>query len=378
MAAMSVEGFLVDSLNAWHLLSADRDPLGAYLARGTEGRKLLLQHAAKAEAEGNKMVSRDRRHGFRLLAVARYLQQLADQSVPARVATSEQVAQVIFRRKDFVAKAIRSWAKSWLMFGSVPGSAQGKHPKFRSLVFDEKFRQRCKAYLRSVKAGEVTVMDFRSHLNSVSLPLCGVTKPICEATARVWLRSLGWHSHDVKHGVYVDGHERVDVVAARKKFLEKMSKYRTLMSTFEGDDCHEVLPSPETLRGKKLHVLLVHDESTFASNDGRRVVWVEDGHRIIRPKGDGKCLMISAILSERHGELCDEGCKNACHDTNFNHSRVVFTPGNDKWWNAELLVQQLDNSMTMNAGLSIALQCSCSTTAQGILHLPVTHLLLPE
>ncbi len=55
---------------------------------------------------------------------------------------------------------------------------------------------------------------------NLGLNLAGST--ISEGTARRWLRKLGYERRLVTKGVYVDGHERPDVVECRKKFVEEI------------------------------------------------------------------------------------------------------------------------------------------------------------
>jgi len=40
------------------------------------------------------------------------------------------------------------------------------------------------------------------------------------STAKIWLKKMGFVYSKFAKGVYVDGHEREDVVEYRKKFLE--------------------------------------------------------------------------------------------------------------------------------------------------------------
>ena len=47
---------------------------------------------------------------------------------------------------------------------------------------------------------------------------------ISETTAVRWLKKLGFKLSRVQKGVYVDGHERVDVVDARRKLIAYMEK----------------------------------------------------------------------------------------------------------------------------------------------------------
>ena len=63
--------------------------------------------------------------------------------------------------------------------------------------------------------------------------------------------------------------------------------------------------------GEAKHVLVVHDESTFSSNDGEKTVWGEYNGSLIRKKGImGKSLMISAFLCECHGLITHEEVKH--------------------------------------------------------------------
>lgn len=41
---------------------------------------------------------------------------------------------------------------------------------------------------------------------------------------RNWLNKMGFEFKQFKKGVYVDGHERPDVIAYRSKFLEQMAR----------------------------------------------------------------------------------------------------------------------------------------------------------
>ena len=56
---------------------------------------------------------------------------------------------------------------------------------------------------------------------------------ISERTGKRWLRELGLKYVKLEKGVYVDGHERADVVAHRTVFLKEMLYYSCFMTTFE-------------------------------------------------------------------------------------------------------------------------------------------------
>lgn len=65
----------------------------------------------------------------------------------------------------------------------------------------------------------------------------GIETPITirSRTARTWLRKLGYVYKDVQKDVFVDGHERSDVVEDRSNFLEKMEELKPYMVEFNED-----------------------------------------------------------------------------------------------------------------------------------------------
>ena len=61
--------------------------------------------------------------------------------------------------------------------------------------------------------------------------------------------------------------------------------------------------TPPTVDTAELPIVLVtHDESCFSSHDGRNFVWFDENNHPIRPKGDGRSIMVSAFLCECHGQ----------------------------------------------------------------------------
>jgi hypothetical protein len=55
-------------------------------------------------------------------------------------------------------------------------------------------------------------------------PSLNIEDTISETTAVRWLKKLGFKLSRVQKGVYVDGHECVDVVDACKKFIAYIEK----------------------------------------------------------------------------------------------------------------------------------------------------------
>lgn len=60
------------------------------------------------------------------------------------------------------------------------------------------------------------------YVNTQLFPSLHIEATICESTAVQWLKRLGFKHDLVRKGVYVDGHERDDVKAARKDFIDYM------------------------------------------------------------------------------------------------------------------------------------------------------------
>jgi hypothetical protein len=60
----------------------------------------------------------------------------------------------------------------------------------------------------------------RRYINDFLLPHLEINATISESTAVRWLKKMGFNLCRVQKGVYVDGHERKDVVESRNKFIE--------------------------------------------------------------------------------------------------------------------------------------------------------------
>jgi len=72
----------------------------------------------------------------RMSAVQRYLE-MVHRDGDKRIKASETLGRVLFRGHSHRGRAIRSWAKSWLLYRRIPVSAQGKNWKTSSLLFEE-------------------------------------------------------------------------------------------------------------------------------------------------------------------------------------------------------------------------------------------------
>jgi len=70
-------------------------------------------------------------------------------------------------------------------------------------------------------------LRLQKEVNNAIIPALGLDlggHKISEHCARRWLVKLGYELKEVRKGMYVDGHEREDVVEYRNKFLAAVAK----------------------------------------------------------------------------------------------------------------------------------------------------------
>jgi hypothetical protein len=87
-----------------------------------------------------------------------------------------------------------------------------------TLLDNEALLHDIRVYLVTQSLGTVNPRLLSQHVNNVILPALGIRGAIADSTVRRWLRSkLGYDSEckESKKGVYVDGHERPDVIEER-------------------------------------------------------------------------------------------------------------------------------------------------------------------
>ena len=119
---------------------------------------------------------------------------------------------------------------------------------------------------------------------------------------------MGWHYGKKKKGMYIDGHEREDVVEYCKGFVERWKGYEKRMVTYDNDGNASELPPgfevPQT--GRFRLILVTHDESTFYAHDRRKFFWSHKSDpNAPERKGEGPSLMISDMLTSEWGRLRD-------------------------------------------------------------------------
>ena len=279
---------------------------------------------------------------MRLIAIRIYMRNLL--AGEGKMKASEAAAQVFKSGWNHKARMVRLWADLVIRGEDIPASRRGGHPKVKSLIFDEDIQAQCLEFLRSLKPKNLSPVRFLDHVNSVIIPLAAAVlgQSISLRTAQKWLKKLGFKPTKNQKGIYVDGHDREDVVEYRTLFLAEMERLSPFMETWTEDIDGCMTPVPPILApGVRKHVLVVHDECAFHANDGRRNMWTEEGKAPFSKKDQGKTLMVSTFLCECHGELY----------TTLNGARekvrAIITPGSgasdDGWWTSENMLAQFQH-----------------------------------
>lgn len=192
-----------------------------------------------------------------------------------RIAASNEIARQWHESEGVhFARKVRELARHYQVFEQLPKRKPSGNKSSHSLLLDEQVRTAVRTWLLAQTAGSVTPRVFQHALNESIFPSLSVTlkRPLCERTARRWLRKLGWRLTTLRKGVYMDGHEREDVVKYRQEvFLPAMAKFEERMRKFEGPEMRPV--SPTLKDGEKEIVPNFHDESCFHMNEYKTSAW---------------------------------------------------------------------------------------------------------
>jgi hypothetical protein len=144
-----------------------------------------------------------------------------------------------------------------------------------------------------------TTHDVKIFIESDAMQACIGTrrKKVSLKTVQRWLKEYHRYGHPQK-GMYIDGHEREDVVAYWNSFLPCMEERSRRMAIFNTKNGEESTIMPQLQEGEKLLILVTHDELTFYENDRNQCQWIVlDETPKPQPKGEGTSMMVSDFLS---------------------------------------------------------------------------------
>ena len=170
------------------------------------------------------------------------------------------------------AQTIHTWIHQFLNSGKLPLHRYGSfHP---TVLDDEDFSCGLTLYLLKIsKNSSVRAQDIVDYMQlpdvQEKLGGSGLKSKISLWTAQRWLRKIGWRYGRKRNGMYIDGHEREDVVKYRKAFVTRWAEYEKRMTLHDNNGNTVSIPNGFAVEqvGRFRFILLTHDESTFFADD---------------------------------------------------------------------------------------------------------------
>jgi hypothetical protein len=272
---------------------------------------LLHDRAALSEAR-ERLRSQDKNHKTldvifqaRIAAMIGVLNLFLDAGLPYTWREASMVVAKAQGNGPTRARSIRTWLIDFVREGMLPFHSYGYTRK--TVLEEGDVLQEIQGQLDGkAKGGFIKAEDVCDIVASERMQILfarlGVHKPnISKVTAQRWLSQMKWRYAEKKNGMYIDGHERDDVVAYRHAFVHRWVDYE---ARFPFPDANGNA-SPCASDSRPL-VLITHDESIFFQNDERTTCWShQDSRPTPKPKGDGQSLMVSDFLTAEWGRLRD-------------------------------------------------------------------------
>ena len=185
----------------------------------------------------------------------------------------------------------------------------------------------------------------------------GFSPRISVKTACRFLCDLGFQRVDSsKKGVYIDGHERQDVVEERTRYLDRVH---------ERESNHLPSPSPSDVlqehqsghmkdqSATKWLVTIFHDESTFQSNEDQRYMWCQPDQTAIKPKSRGSGRMVNDFIDEYSGYLrlspSEVEAARVINSEITNEARQIIEYGEnrDGYWTGDKFMSQVKRAVAI-------------------------------
>ena len=291
------------------------------------------------------------KHNVKMMAVM-FMDALIDRFNMTTHGAANEVGLILSHNE----KTIRMWRQDfYINQGRFTESRQGKHARL-FILDDEGLRHKAAEWVRAnaTTKGKPNMngAKFCTWVNTHLLPNAqlppGCPQQIQPRTAIKWLHHLGFRPQAHKKSIYIDGHERDDVVAYRKLYLRKLE---ILSSThLPPPSCEDGLTAVQigNPAASKHLVLIFHDESSFHANEGQSVMWAEEGRVPIRPKNQGRGLMVSDFVTEFDGLLqlsIDEYRRAAESDPSIRmcaREILKFGTGAEGYWNNAKFLKQME------------------------------------
>jgi hypothetical protein len=250
------------------------------------------------------------------------------------------------------AMSLRRWARHFLLYGTLPPNKTGKHQKTSHWFADEDIKRKVCEFLNEtfdnrVKGNAFTALTLKNWVQEV------FGREISERTALRSLHILGYEQSALG-GLYIDGHEREDVVKYREGFVKRHMGRSRLMLEWHCDEATNLwTPIPPNLgEGERELVMITHDECVARSNDVRTKRWGKKGESFPKPKGLGQGYMASGFLAQDGPlKISAEQARQLPALLPFvgRSSFKIITVGKDHdgYWTGADLIKQVEDEMTM-------------------------------
>lgn len=300
----SIESFWNQRNDETLKLTAVKDKAQSKGRANSETLNMDLIESRKQEIETfleKRSISLSRLQWIQYLAVLKYMEKRLDGF--SKEESSEQAKECIPSEWVKSARCIRNWGDFYIINGKLMESKKGKHQKTKSLINDEDVHKKCLDWLRKQPKNQRIPRLFLDFLNDELIPSKRQSDKakISLRTATRWMQKLGYQYGSFQKDVFIDGHERDDVVEYRKIWSKFMtSTLFPSMRTYSGEsmDQEELLVDPSNEL-----VWITHDESVFYANDDGGKGWSSKSDPDLSKKGKGRSVMVSEFLCVCHGRL---------------------------------------------------------------------------
>jgi hypothetical protein len=275
------------------------------------GNQPKLREASTELTKASKRCDLDVAVRTRIAAMIGLLEIYTDKNLGYSWREASELVAKTQRRGTHHARCIREWVLDFLNQGDLP--LHQLNWKRSTILDDKDIAEDIKARMME-KGGFLKAEDVVEIVASPEIQVIfarkGITKAtISTKTALRWLEKLGWTYGRLQNGMYLDGHERPDVVEYRKAFVERWMGHERRFHRWDDDGTE--LPRPNGFAvpgaiGRFRLILVTHDESTFFQNDERNTGWRHASSKSKpKAKGNGQTLMVSDFLTPDWGRLRD-------------------------------------------------------------------------
>ena len=237
-------------------------------------------------------------------------------------------------------RRLRAWGKDFIRNRSMLPYHNHANSGCGSLLDDIDFVEELLAHIADagMHVSAQTVVDFTQKPEVVERH--HILKPITLGTARKWMSKLNFTWRQAPTGMYIDGHERPDVVHYRQDiYLPTLARCELAIRGWDKDNLGHLI-DPSSPSPTRHTVLWFHDQCIFYLNDRKKCRWVHASEKPVPlPKGEGISLMVSDFISADYGWLrSPDGTESA---------RVLFRPGANRegYFTNEDVLQQVDTAM---------------------------------